>query len=209
MPGLECVSGSKKCIKFLLDNYKFNTVLDIGCGHAPYIDMFLGMDMQYTGLDAFQQSTLDKYNDNSNVNLINSHIFNYETENKYDCVFSCHVVEHVADTESFIRHKVSFVNDGSVFCILWPKPKPQIVGGHVHIFSPGLMMYNLVRIGLDCSGWKIVECDYTYGVMGTVRRISDVKLTYANGELERLNQYFPFDAVQNFHGVNQVNIRKL
>lgn len=203
MPVKTGVDGAKECTQYLVNNYNFNTILDIGCGYCPYFDLF--KNKIYTGIDVYNKNVLNEVSKNNNINIINDNILTHDFGNKtYDCVYSSHVIEHISNTEEYIRRLKSLVVDDGILCIIWPKPKPQIVGGHVHIFNPGLIFYNIVRVGIDCSVWKCLENKYSFCVVGKCKKVEDPKLIYCMGEIELLRKYFPFNAKHGFHGVTDV-----
>lgn len=209
MPSVGGVPGAKECTQFLINNFEFKNILDLGCGYMPYINLFNTKNIKYTGIDAFDPKIINKHK-KSNAELINANFADYDFKGrKFDCVYSSHVIEHVADTEWFIRLLSNLVNDNGHLCIIFPKPKPEVVGGHVHIFNPGIMYYNIIRTGIDCSQWKTVEKDYSFGLMGPCKKVPQPKLTYSAGEIESLAKYFPFPARQGFHGVTATNIQSI
>lgn len=205
MPTATGVPGARECTQYVVNNFKFENVLDLGCGFCPYLNTFTGKGIKYTGIDSFNPQVLKKISAQKNVELINANFMAHNFgDRKFDCVYSSHVIEHVADTEAYIRKLKGLVKEGGIMCIIWPKPKPEVVGGHVHIFNPGMMYYNVTRTGINCSQWKCVEKDYSFCIAGPCHKVPQPKLTYSAGEIETLNPLFPFKATQGFHGVNGV-----
>jgi SAM-dependent methyltransferase len=193
------IDGAKECVDFLLKTRKFDSILDIGCGRLPYKPQF--KNTEYVGIDLFKKV------DDECITIADFR--EHDFGRKFDCVFSSHVIEHIPDTEAFLRRVKHYVKDGGTMCILFPKPKPEVVGGHVHIFNPGILLYNLTRIGIDCSDWDVVERSYTYGIMGTCKKVPEKDLVYGSGDIEMLSDQFPFNARQNFHGINAVGMKRL
>lgn len=210
MPSAGGVPGAKECTQFVANNFKMESVLDLGCGFCPYSDIFTNKGIKYTGVDVFDDHILESLNQHPSREIINSNFMEHDFgDRKFDCVYSSHVIEHVADTEAYIRKLSNLVSENGILCIIWPKPKPEIVGGHVHIFNPGLMYYNVTRTGIDCSDWVCLDKDYSYCIVGPCKKVPQPSLTYSNGEIEMLNKYFPFNARQSFHGVTGVPTKKL
>ena len=191
--------GVTDCINYLTSNYNFSNLIDVGCGYAPYIELF--NNTNYTGIDILE---------NDGDNFINSEFNQYDFKGqKYECVFTAHCIEHQPNVEIFLRKIRSIIKDNGVLCILWPPPKDEVVGGHVNLFNPGIVLYNLTRIGIDCSKVKCIYSGYTYGVVGNVSLVDEVDLIYDKGDIELLAHLFPFDAKQNFHGVRDVSLINL
>jgi len=95
---------------------------------------------------------------------------------------------------------IECVEPGGVFCLIWPPPKAAIVSGHVHVFNLGLMLYNLVRLGVDCRRTEMVRCGYCLAIMGRYRRFEIPALTHNEGDLDVLGPYFGCPVYQGFDG---------
>ena len=68
----------------------------------------------------------------------------------------------------------------------------KLVGGHLTLWTPGQLIYNLVRAGLDCSGAELFVEGYDISVL--VRNIIVMPhqaVNDANGDLEALSRFFP------------------
>ena len=160
------VKGAKECLEYFINTFKFKEVMDVGCGSMPYSDLFLSKNIDYNGIDIRSDIHGDMYTCGN--------FMNYPFSKQYNAVISSHVVEHVPNTEQFLNIIRQITVDNGNVCIIFPKPKPNVVGGHVHIFNPGIMLYNLTRIGIDCSDWKCVVKDYSFAVMGTMKKTNPI-----------------------------------
>ena len=196
--GLESIPGRRAIIDYLLAGYSFHSIIDIGCGKGDLFAYLHSRSVDYsgTGIDM-----IDK-------DQVRTDLFDYLQGNfdelpgrkRYDLVFSSHTIEHNANTGAFLERYFSQVREGGVFCLIWPPPKSRIVGGHVHVFNLGLMVYNLVRMGIDCREVEMIKSGYNLALLGNYRRFILPKLTYNRHELAFLGQYFPFHATHNFDG---------
>lgn len=198
--GMDSIPGRNDIVKYLISNYEFETAIDVGCGKG---DFFYYLDkvkpnVQGTGIDMMDEE-LREY---KNFEYIHANFNNYVPDKNYDLIFSSHTVEHNTNTEEFLRSFFKFAKPGGTFCIIWPPPKPQIVGGHVHVFNLGLMLYNIVRIGVDCRNVKLVRKGYNLCIMGEVNFFDLPELTYNRFEIAALGKWFPFAAKQGFNGDN-------
>jgi len=193
------IEGVTSCIKYLISNYRFNNLIDVGCGYAPYKDLF--NNVCYTGIDLIE-------NDGDNFIKQNFNQYDFKDQ-EYDCVFTSHCIEHQPNIEFFLRKIKSIIKNNGVLCILWPPPKENVVGGHVNMFNPGMLLYNLTRIGFDCSRVRCIHSGYTYGVVGYVSIVNEVDLIYDSGDIELLSHLFPFNAKHAFHGVRDVDLINL
>lgn len=193
------IRGVVDCINYLTKNYSFNNLIDVGCGYAPYKELF--GNITYTGIDIL-------VNDGDNFICDNFNHHDFEGQ-KYECVFTSHCIEHQSNLETFLRNIKSIIEDNGVLCILWPPPKDNVVGGHVNMFNPGMLLYNLTRIGIDCSKTRCIYSGYTYGIVGNISLVDEIDLIYDTGDIELLSHLFPFNAKHAFHGVNDVGLINL
>lgn len=188
------VLGSLECINYLLNNFDFESILDVGCGKMPYLDLFLKKRKKYLGID------LNPWQENGN-HFINTSLDNMPTNDKFDCVFSSHVIEHIQNTREFIDSMKSKVKDGGVLCIIFPRPKDLIVGGHVHVFNHGIMLYNIILSGIDCSKFKCLSYGNSNCVLGICRKVEfNFELCHDHGDIELLKKYFPKELRDRIHG---------
>lgn len=196
--GLESISGRNRIIDELVRHYDFNSVLDVGCGQGDIFDYLgkVGCEVKGVGCDFLEPEDVRV----SGFQYIKSDITHFSWEHQFDLVVSSHVIEHVADTGEFINRMFSHLKVGGVFCLIWPPPKKQVVGGHLHVFNMGLMLYNLVRSKVDCSDVRMYRCGYNLAIMGRYNPIKDLTLSYNRYELELLGDYFPCPVKQGFDG---------
>lgn len=111
---------------------------------------------------------------------------------QYDGVYMCHSLEHMLDTHSALSGIHSILKLGGVLAITVPPWKHAIVGGHVMMFNPGLLLYRLIMAGFDCR--KAAVKTYGYNISVVVRRVPiEVmpQLLYDHGDIDKLVEYFP------------------
>lgn len=210
MPSQKPVSGSRECLAHLVKHFKFDNVLDLGCGYFPYYDIFKSKGIEYTGIDVWNPRDIAKLSEQKGIEFINGDILRYDFKGrKFQCVVSSHVIEHVANTEDFVRRLMELTEEGGIICIVYPKMKQQVVGGHVHIFNNGIVYYNLIRCGISCKDWITLSKGYSNCLMGRFNRFEIPQLTYSRGEIELLSEHFPFPAKQDFHGTDDVPAQRL
>lgn len=118
----------------------------------------------------------------------------------YHAIWCSHCLEHQTDVGAFLRKAHSILTDDGLFCVTVPPAKHEIVGGHLTIWNLGLLYYNLILAGFDCS--EAVHKTYGYNISVVVRKRSFElpKLNYDTGDIELLAPYFPFPVEQGFDG---------
>jgi SAM-dependent methyltransferase len=116
-----------------------------------------------------------------------------EIESQYDAVWASHCLEHQLNVSHFLRKVHSVVKLGGYAAITVPPLKHEIVGGHVSLWNPGLLIYNLVLAGFDCSNVMIKQYDYNISaiVKKTTVQIPFDQLEYDTKDLVTLNRFFP------------------
>ena len=142
------IPGRDEVTRYFASRYPAESILDIGCGSGPVWPIFAGAGMRVTGIDLLPAALVSSATDARAATYIEGDILDGRP-GRYGAVYSSHAIEHVPDTERFLTRFFECVEPGGVFCLIWPPPKAAIVSGHVHVFNLGLMLYNLVRLGVD------------------------------------------------------------
>lgn len=161
---------------------KEGTILDIGAGETQaHSNMFRNKGFKVDTVDFFKNSTYV-----GDFNII-------DIPKQYDAVWASHCLEHQLNVNIFLKKIVSVTKTGGLIAITVPPLKHQIVGGHVNLWNPGLLIYNMVLAGLDCSNIKIKT--YGYNISAIVKKtniqIPFDKLCYDSPDLSILNNFFP------------------
>jgi len=186
----------------LITDFDFNSVLDIGSGSGEHAVVLKNHGKKVTALDfgtsVYAQESHENY---SGINRITVDFYAYETEEKYECIWASHVLEHQPDPGSFIKKCINLTADDGLICISVPPLKNEIVGGHLTLWNAGLLLYQLVFNGLDCRNASV--CTYGYNVTIIVKKKlrKNIVLDYDNGDIRRLKEFFPAFVDEPFDGV--------
>ena len=184
----------------------FNSVLNIGAGALQHSKIFLDSKKQVDICDYGNSIYFQKKEDNLLDKIKNKYIgdFNTISINKtYDAIWCCHILEHQLNVNLFLKKVHSLLNEGGYLAIIVPPRKPFIVGGHVSIWNAGLVLYNLILAGFDCSQYcDIQQYDYNIGIIIKKKTIESLPsdLSMDKGDIEKLSKYFPFDTKHDFNG---------
>jgi len=176
----------------LLDDYAFETILDIGCGEGVHSDIFIENDKKVTSID-YGDSIYFKENKNK-ISAIIADFNTWETEEKFDAVWCSHVLEHQLNVNAFLVHIFNVLRDGGVLAITVPPGESLVIGGHLTNWNAGILLYNLVLAGFDCSDASVLQ--YGYNITVIVKKVSDhaldlSSLSYDCGDLRKIATYLP------------------
>lgn len=174
----------------------FENVLDIGSGPGYHADIMRRSGKTVTTIDI-----------NGNADITDNFMNYYENSSElFSAIWASHVLEHQLDIHGFLKKCRSLLYDGGVLAITVPPAKHEIVGGHLSIWNAGLLLYNLVVAGFDCSQAAVSQYGYNISVILRKKEICLPPLRYDHGDLDTLAKYFPEGARgERFNG----DIRKL
>lgn len=196
---------SKDALEFVIKNITFDTVLDIGCGSGVHSSVFESYDKKVTSIDLGSS----RYYQNNKNSTIVANFMSWSTVEKFDLVWCSHILEHQKNIGLFIEKVYDYTKEGGYLCITVPPRKDEIVGGHLTIWNAGLLLYNLIINGIDCKNAKVKSYGYNISVLVKKTQkinLDSLNLSYDIGDIEKLSEYFPVQAVQNFNGnIKEIN----
>ena len=132
-----------------------------------------------------------------------------EFKEKFDAVWCSHCLEHQLDVNIFLKKIHDITKENGIVGITVPPLKHLIVGGHVSLWNAGLLLYNLVLAGFDCSESKIKSYDYNISVILRKRSIILPQLVFDRGDLVALRNFFPKDLQKDQWGHFDGQIQQL
>ena len=132
-------------------------------------------------------------------------VFDLDMSGRYDAVWSAHTLEHALDPHGFLAYAIASVKTGGLLAVTVPPLKTALVGGHVNLYTPGLLVYQVVLAGLDCSNAEVWRSGYDVSCVVKVEKESDLSgLVYDAGDIETLARFFPVAVRQNIDGFDVV-----
>lgn len=163
---------------------EFETVLDIGSGageHSRFLQLF--------GKKTF---SLDLHTSADYV----GDFMTCELDRKFDVIWCSHVLEHQRNIGAFLEKIYEHLNDEGLLAISVPvHPRERLISGHISSWNAGLLIYNLVLAGFDCSTAAFLQ---TFDLSLIVRKRpasgGDIRTPSGHSPIEDLAQYFPFPA---------------
>ena len=183
---------SGHALQKLIKDYNFQTVIDIGSGAGDHAKILHKYQKKVTALDFGTSIYAQKKGNNyDEIEHIEVDFFAYKPSHKFDCVWASHVLEHQGNPGMFINRCTQLVKENGILAITVPPMEQRVLGGHLTNWNAGLLIYNLVLNGIDCSECSIMSYGYNISVIVSNRKRPSVDLTYDNGDITRLLQYFP------------------
>ena len=186
----------------LISDFEFDSVLDIGSGSGEHALVLKQHRKKVTAIDfgtsVYAQQSQNNYAD---IRKLNIDFYTYEAEEKFDCIWASHVLEHQPDPGSFLRKCISLTKKNGIICITVPPLKNKIVGGHLTIWNAGLLLYQLVFNGLDCRYASILTYGYNITIIVKNKRRDKCDLDFDSGDIRKLKTFFPPFVDEPFEGV--------
>lgn len=184
--------SANEALEFLLKNFKFDSVLDIGCGQGLHSEIFLENGKSVTALDYGESIYLKKRKTDSKISLIVGDINEFESAKQWDCVWCAHILEHQLNPHNFLKKVHSLIKENGILAITVPPLDELIVGGHVSVWNAGLLLYHLVLAGFDCSNAHIKKYGYNLSVIlekASINVLNDI--SYDAGDIKQICKYLP------------------
>ena len=173
---------------------KPESVLDVGSGMGHHSLAFIsGGATRVVGLDPqFQCLTHDNY---EHVDETYERA-DFEDE-QFDVVFSSHVIEHIPNVQHFLIRLQKWLKDGGYLAIAAPTSRQNRLHiGHLTLWTPAHLMYNLVCAGWDCTEARWYTSDLSIGVL--LQKKEPINLDWRTSlpsEMADLNKYMPKDVL--------------
>lgn len=175
----------------LLKNGKFNTVLDIGSGAGDHAAILEAAGKKVTRFDFGKSRAFDSEGE-SDKTIIGDYL-TYKFSQEFDCIWASHVLEHTVFTHEFLVKLTKDCRPNGTIVITVPPAKAQLVGGHVTLWTPALLLYRAVLAGIDCSNAKIMRYGYNISLIAQnkANNVDLSELAWDLHDIDRLKAYFP------------------
>ena len=119
------------------------TVLDVGGGVGSHANIFAEYGKKVTLLEAGYTCRVEQ---NEKYTVIIEDFIDYKIEQKFDLVWTSHVLEHQLNVEDFIKKLFDCCSDNGKVAITVPdEVTGKVTEGHVHFWNAGLLMYNIIK----------------------------------------------------------------
>jgi SAM-dependent methyltransferase len=165
---------------------EFNTVLDVGCGEGLHAGAFRDAGKDVTTISLGQADIV--------ADFVTAGL------GKYDCVWASHVLEHQRNVGLFLEKCFSVLKENGILAVTVPPARDGIVGGHLTIWNAGLLLYNMILAGFDCSQAMVNTYGYNISVIVRKKKAHLPALVMDYGDIQKIARFFPFPAEHGFNG---------
>lgn len=190
-------NGAVEATETFLRLIKRNEViLDIGSGFGKHSKIFKVRNLKVETIDL----------DPKKSSTYTGDFLAYEFNRKFDALWCNHTLEHQLNVNLFLKKMLDIVKENGLVAITVPRayfknPPNRVVSGHVTMWNTGLLLYNMILAGFDCSEALARTSGYNSSVIVRAKKIEKMpELTMNRGDIEKLEPYFPFEAEQGFDG---------
>jgi len=184
---------SQAAVQKLLDDFEFETVLDIGAGALEQSIVFARHGKKVTAVD-FGVSVYYKEfktEDGADIKQIIGDFNLIEFDQQFDCVWASHILEHQPNVDQFLHKLVSLTKEQGIIAITVPAFDHVIVGGHMSLWNAGLVLYRLVLAGVNCANAHILSYGHNISVIVRKETVVPQGIEYDCGDLRRIKAYLP------------------
>lgn len=187
--------GLEKCLAL-----EAKSMIDVGSGRGEHICRFLKKGWRVTSVDLQKSDLVVAEEFRSSYTHISADINNVDLESQFDLVWSSHCLEHQLNANSFIRNLFELCKADGVLAITVPFPHRRLLGGHVSMWTPGLLLYHCVLAGINCVDAEVLLGDFEFTVLICKIEAKLPKLNYDKGDIQKLKEFLP---VNYFEGGDQ------
>ena len=152
--------------------------------------MLQALGKTVTKLD-FGVSVYARMEEKDDIRVIVADANTVELGERFDCVWASHVLEHQPNANLFIRRLRAWAKQDGIIAVTVRPLKFDLVGGHLSLWTPGHLIYNLVFAGIDCSDAELYHYGYNITAIVRNRQAELPPLHYDSGDVGRLRRFMP------------------
>jgi len=185
---------SQAAVQKLLDDFEFDTVLDIGAGAMEQSIVFSRHGKKVTAVDYGVSIYYKEFKveNGTGIKQIIGDFNHIEFDEQFDCVWASHILEHQPNVDQFLHKVVSLTKENGIIAITVPVFDHVIYGGHVSLWNAGLVLYRLVLTGVNCANAHILSYGDNISVLVRKETITVPQdIEYDCGDLRRIKAYLP------------------
>lgn len=185
----------------LLAHHDFRTVIDLGAGGGEATARFAAAGKLVTAVDLgrsiyFQRGVLAGTHPERVELILDDFMARPRGQRRrFGVVWASHVLEHQGNPQAALARMRELLAPGGWLAVTVPPMKPEVVGGHVTLWTPGHLAYHLVLAGFDCSRASFHAAGYDISAIASEAEQVPAevleRLHLDAGDVDRLAPYFP------------------
>lgn len=173
--------------------HDFDTVIDIGSGTGEHAKYLRDKGKQVTTVSL--EPPADKIGDFMGMVL-----------DPVEAIWASHVLEHQRNPGKFLERCFSLLTPNGILAVTVPPAKHNIVGGHVNLYNAGILLYQMILAGFDCSQASVKSYGYNISVVVKKKKANLPPLRMDSGDINRLAEFFPMEVREGFDGqIGEIN----
>ena len=115
----------------------------------------------------------------------------YIPDQKFDCVWSCHMLEHCVNPNLILTTMFDDIKEGGFLAVTIPASSQKLVLGHCNSWTTGQLLYNLILAGFDCRDAMVNQYDNNISVIVKKKKAVHDPLVMGKGDYEKIKHLFP------------------
>lgn len=168
-------------------------ILDVGSGGGEHAKAFAANGAHVDCID-FGTSiyALNSPKSSTALNVINTDFNDFVPDKKYDVVWASHVLEHQRNVGLFLDKLIECCSPDGEVIITLPDIHRELCGGHLTLWSPGLLAYNIVLSGVNLKDSILIRGTHEFSIAFKPNKIQEMpRLTFDYGDINLLQSFFP------------------
>lgn len=184
------IHRSGEALKYAL-SINTKSVLDVGSGGGFHARSFREKGAEVDCVD-YGTSVYAKEAFNEGLGMLYGDFNKMFIGKKYDLVWASHVLEHQRNVGVFIEKLISCCAIGGTIIISVPSMHRKLLGGHLSLWSPGLLAYNVVLAGVDLSESFFINGSSEISLVFSPKKVPlPDGLTFDKGDIYKLRSLLP------------------
>jgi SAM-dependent methyltransferase len=184
-------------LKRELVNMPNASLLDIGAGDGRLYKNYISTlgtdiikDISIYELDYGLSYDAANSTKNTSVVRIDGKFLEVNINRTFDVCVASHFIEHQNNIGLTLDKIFTLTTDGGLILIEWPLPHRLMFGGHVTALTPGMILYNIAKLGFSTKFSEIkISGFFALLIIKKIPKISELNhLKWDTGELKQLDQ---------------------
>jgi SAM-dependent methyltransferase len=167
------------------------TVLDVGSGGGEQAGAFAAAGRDVTCVDYGISTYAREGGAPAGCKMIVGDFNALAVDRRYDLVWSSHTLEHQPNVGLFLAKLNAFCRDGGWVCVTVPVCHRAMWGGHLTLWTPGLLAYNLALTGIDLSAAELIHGRREFSLLFQPTPAALPTLAFDSGDIAALGPLLP------------------